>query len=89
MIEQLMVDIGVDDEEQLRGVIEMGLKNKRHKKYFEQLLIVDNFLVFKKLMLKRNKELEYEALKELQKQEVIIIIIFKGGDNPDVEYKIK
>jgi hypothetical protein len=45
----------------------MGLRNKKHKKYFEQLLIVDNFLVFKKLMLKRNKELEYEALKELQK----------------------
>jgi len=60
-----MVDIGVEDEEQLRKVIEIGLKNKKHKKYFEQLLIVENFLVFKKLMLKRNKELEYEALKEL------------------------
>lgn len=60
-----MIDIGVDDEEYLRKIIEMGLRNKKHKKYFEQLLIVDNFLVFKKLMLKRNKELEYEALKEL------------------------
>lgn len=60
-----MQDIGVDDEEYLRKVIEIGLKNKKHKKYFEQLLVVENFLVFKKLMLKRNKELEYEALKEL------------------------
>lgn len=65
MMEQLMQDIGVDDEEYLRKVIEIGLKNKKHKKYFEQLLVVENFLVFKKLMLKRNKELEYEALKEL------------------------
>lgn len=51
-------------------MIEKGLRNKKHRKYFEQLLIVDNFLVFKKLMLKRNKELELEALKELHKQDV-------------------
>lgn len=30
-------------------------------------MIVDNFLVFKKLMVKRNKELEMEAMKELDK----------------------
>jgi len=30
---------------------------------------VDNFLVFKKLMVKRNKELELEALKEVMKQD--------------------
>ncbi|KAM3145218.1 hypothetical protein pb186bvf_002546 [Paramecium bursaria] len=81
MIEQLMTDIGVEDEQQLYQVIEQGLKNKKHRKYFEQLLIVDNFLVFKKLMLKRNKELEYEALKELQKQE--------GGNDADMQHKIK
>lgn len=28
-------------------------------------MIVDNFLVFKKLMIKRNKELELEAMKEM------------------------
>jgi hypothetical protein len=45
----------------------IGLKNKNHRKIFEQILIVDNFLVFKKLMVKRNKELEIEALKEMEK----------------------
>lgn len=30
---------------------------------------MDNFLVFKKLMVKRNKELELEALKEIMKQD--------------------
>lgn len=30
-----MIDIGVDDEEYLRKIIEMGLRNKKHKKYFE------------------------------------------------------
>ena len=49
---------------------EKGLKNPNHRKIFEQLLIVDNFLVFKKLMVKRNKELELEALKELEKLEM-------------------
>ncbi|CAD8144960.1 unnamed protein product [Paramecium octaurelia] len=81
MMEQLMQDIGVDDEEYLRKVIEIGLKNKKHRKYFEQLLVVENFLVFKKLMLKRNKELEYEALKELQK--------IDGGKNLEMDLKVK
>jgi hypothetical protein len=47
----------------------IGLSRKQHRKIFEQILIVDNFLVFKKLMVKRNKELEIEALKELDKNE--------------------
>ena len=40
-------------------------------------------------MLKRNKELEYEALKELQKQEVIIKLKKKGGNDADMQHKIK
>ena len=48
---------------------EIGLKNKQHRKIFEQILIVDNFIIFKKLMIKRNKELELEALKEMDKQD--------------------
>lgn len=69
MIETLMIEIGID-EQKLLQYIEIGLKSSHHhKKVFEQLLIVDNFLVFKKLMVKRNKELELEALKEMMKNE--------------------
>ncbi|KAL4440973.1 hypothetical protein ABPG74_009386 [Tetrahymena malaccensis] len=68
MIESLMAEIGID-EQKLLQYIEIGLKSPHHKKVFEQLLIVDNFLVFKKLMVKRNKELELEALKEMMKNE--------------------
>ncbi|KAL4488789.1 hypothetical protein ABPG72_016442 [Tetrahymena utriculariae] len=68
MIETLMAEIGID-EQKLLQYIEIGLKSPHHKKVFEQLLIVDNFLVFKKLMVKRNKELELEALKEMMKNE--------------------
>lgn len=68
MVEKVMTDVGIT-EEQLMSYIETGLKSKTHRKIFEQLLIVDNFLVFKKLMVKRNKELELEAMKELDKNE--------------------
>ncbi|KRX01960.1 hypothetical protein PPERSA_07605 [Pseudocohnilembus persalinus] len=68
MVDQLMQDIGIN-EEQFYQMSLIGLRNKNHRKIFEQILIVDNFLVFKKLMVKRNKELELEALKELEKQD--------------------
>ena len=68
LVDGMVEEIGIT-EEQFGSVIEKGLKSQSHKKYFEQLLIIDNFLVFKKLMIKRNKSNELEALKELQVQE--------------------
>lgn len=53
------------DEQSFMEQVEKGLKHEKHKKIFEQLLIIDNFLVFKMMMVKRNKELELEALKEI------------------------
>ena len=61
-----MAEVGID-EEKFYNIASIGLKDKHHRKIFEQLLIIDNFLVFKKLMVKRNKELELEALNELDK----------------------
>jgi len=46
-----------------------GLRTPSHKRIFEQIMACDNFLSFKKLMLKRNRELEEEALKMLQQEE--------------------
>lgn len=43
-----------------------GLKTKR-RRLFEQLLVCDNFLAFKRVMVKKNKEFEVEALKQLAK----------------------
>ena len=34
-----------------------GLHDTKRKKIFEQVYVCDNFLVFKKTMIKRNKEL--------------------------------
>ena len=65
-VDNLLREVGIDEETFAKNV-EKGLKSKNSKKYFEQLLVIDNFLVFKKLMVKRNKELELEALQELEK----------------------
>ena len=67
MLTTLLNELGVT-EEQFLIAVNRGLEIPQHKKVFEQLLIADNFLVFKKLMLKRNKELELEALRELEEQ---------------------
>ncbi len=61
MLEQLMKDLGLTDE-QFFLAVKLGLESK-DKKYFEQILTVDNFLVFKKIMEKRNFQLEGEAYK--------------------------
>jgi len=68
LVEGVMKELGIN-EDKFMEIMERGLKNPEHRKVFEQLLIVDNFLVFKKLMVKRNKELELEALRQLEEQE--------------------
>ena len=60
----MLSDIGITEVE-LYKIVEPGLKMKMYQKYFEQLLLVTDFEVFKKLMIKRNKELEREAIKSL------------------------
>lgn len=61
LLERLMKDLGLTDE-QFFLAVKLGLESKE-KKYFEQILTVDNFLVFKKVMEKRNLQLEEEAYK--------------------------
>eukprot|EP01017_Pseudomicrothorax_dubius_P034325 TRINITY_DN4691_c0_g1_i9.p1 TRINITY_DN4691_c0_g1~~TRINITY_DN4691_c0_g1_i9.p1 ORF type:complete len:456 (+),score=214.30 TRINITY_DN4691_c0_g1_i9:65-1432(+) len=68
LLEDLLRDLGIT-QEQFLTTVEAGLANPAHKKIFEQLVIVENFLVFKKLMVKRNKELELEAMRALEQAE--------------------
>lgn len=37
------------------AVVQKGLKHKKHSRFFEQIIIIDNFVAIKGLMLKRNK----------------------------------
>lgn len=50
--------------------IRKGLKSKNDRKIFQQIILCDNFLSFKKIMIAKNKELEIAAIKETnQKQD--------------------
>ena len=56
LFDDMTQEVGLDDD-QLALVLEKGFEGK-HKKVFNQLLLVDDFLQFKKLMVNRNKTLE-------------------------------
>lgn len=49
----MVQELGISDE-LLEKCLTKGLRSKQHK-LFEQILVVDNFLAFKKIMLKKNK----------------------------------
>jgi hypothetical protein len=52
----------------LEKCIIKGLKSERDNKIFRQILLCDNFLTFKKVMVTKNKELELEALTKIHQQ---------------------
>lgn len=68
LLENLTLEINITSELFVKAIA-MGLKNKQHRRIFEQIIACDNFLSFKKLMIKRNNELEQEALHALNAEE--------------------
>lgn len=67
LFDSMVQEVGLD-EEKLAELLERGFDGK-HKKIFNQLLLADDFLRFKTLMVNRNKALEAEAIKALEKQQ--------------------
>lgn len=51
-----MRDLGVTDEQFVKAC-EKASQNPVHQKIVDQILAVDNYLAFKKLMVKRNNEM--------------------------------
>lgn len=64
MLQKLLDEIGVDQEVFLLAA-KKGLDSD-DKKFYEQLIACDNFLYFKNMMIKRNMQLEEEAMKLMQ-----------------------
>lgn len=61
-------DLGITDEEFASAIELSATKNDQvNLLVFGQILACENFTVFKKLMVKRNRELEAEAMAELQR----------------------
>ena len=61
-----MTELGVSDE-QFVAACEKASENPIHKKIVDQIMAVDNFLAFKRLMVKRNQELNRQAMEMYEK----------------------
>lgn len=66
LLEELMRELGVSDE-QFVEACQKAEKNPVHKKIVDQIMAVDNFLAFKKLMVRRNQELNRQAIEMFAK----------------------
>ena len=61
-LEQFMTEIGLTEEEFYRGV-ELAYRTQTYSNFVEQLLSLEDFELFKRMMIKTNKKLEYEQQK--------------------------
>jgi hypothetical protein len=63
----LLAELGVTQEQFMEACEKAGA-NPIHKRIVDQIIAVDNFMAFKKLMWKRNTELNQQAMKLMSKQ---------------------
>ncbi len=64
----MLTDLGIT-EEQFVNACETADKKEENRKYIDQILAVDDFMAFKRLMQRRNKELNEQALLYVHKDE--------------------
>jgi hypothetical protein len=63
----MLEEVGIT-EKILEKCIIKGIKSQRDAKIFKQVLLCDDFVSFKALMVAHNKELEVEAMKKIQQE---------------------
>jgi hypothetical protein len=68
LIGELIAELGVTQEQFMQACANAE-SNPIHKKIVDQIVAVDNFVAFKKLMCKRNAELNKQAMAMLKKQQ--------------------
>lgn len=65
---------------------------KNYRSFIEQLLSTDDFLLFKKMMVAKNKELEYETLQYMQKNGVVFedaVLMKQHMEQAKLEYGLE
>lgn len=67
LLEKMIMEIGIDKLSFAKAVA-VGVRNPEYSDYFEQLYYLDDFNIFKSWMIKKNAELNYEAIKALEQQ---------------------
>lgn len=78
MLTNMLAEIGISEETFAEACIK-STTNPTHKMLLSEIMAVDNFIAFKKLMVKRNKELSEEALQLMNARE--------AGIDPDMMYE--
>lgn len=58
----MIADLGITEDQFVKSV-EEAQKQKEYKKIVDYMLSVEDFMVFKEIMKKRNKELNEQAIK--------------------------
>lgn len=66
ILDKFVTDLGIDPQVFVNAC-ELA-SEKIHKSIINQLLAVENFLLFKKMMIARNKQLNQEAMKHVKEQ---------------------
>ena len=66
LLQELMTELGISDE-QFVAACQKAEANPIHKKIVDQIMAVDSFLAFKRLMVKRNNELNKQAMELYEK----------------------
>ena len=69
LLENLLKELNISSELFLQ-IIEQGMRNPQDKIVFEQIVACNNFLSFKKLMTRRNKEIEVEVVRSMKHEGV-------------------
>jgi hypothetical protein len=65
-LQELMNELGISDE-QFVAACQKAEANPIHKKIVDQIMAVDSFVAFKRLMVKRNNELNKQAVELYEK----------------------
>ena len=64
LVEDMLNELEIAEEKFLE-VIQTGVQDTHYKKLFQQFFNAENYELFKKIMFKKNKELELEAMQQL------------------------
>lgn len=65
LLENLLKELNISPELFLH-IVDQGMKHPQDKVAFEQLVACNNFMSFKKLMTRRNKEIEVEVVRSMK-----------------------
>lgn len=73
LLTQHLAELGVSEDMFLEACERARSSRDINQEVYDQIVAMEDFLTFKKLMVKRNMELELEAVRELQKEGVPLI----------------